>query len=620
MNHWFWQYQRKSEDQPCPAPSDLNEDKSLQNDEATSVKCPSTGSLELDTSSINSEDREEQKSPLAGSTVKSQHSKSKVKPSKFSVFSKMPSFRRGKSMARDGRVSKGEISPRDSQDRGEDLLSHLTQDAGRDPESQQDNSDDEVFYKSEVVNKQIGLQVDTEDEEDEEEVFGHVQGTGDMEGSEMPQIKQSTGSECSNCRRSKSTEGLSFRLRFAQAHKSLSSLFESRSMDKYNECPESEDTRTKLSWKKQKRTKEVDLLRRTLSVPDTDKDGHKAIQRHTDPLSKRGVLRDGVGTSLQDTKSDGRSRRCLSITFIDSSEALPSGSSSPVSPMAPLASQLLSSCSKMPSGSSENLELPMRPMSPKPSSPRSAGQKQRFRYPSSRANTLSLIILGQSVSVSDPPERPRSLKPKVGRQGSLSPLGTSNHLEDSSIDSPSPISTITSTADNEFEPSVSLKVSPGSPRLFSHSTVMKTVKSPPAGSSSLSTTSRISTTLPMRGGFERHCFRDDLWIEEEKKRQRRLRRGEEIEEMRTRLSICALKVFPGMPLRSLSFSHSTPTGLDCLSWRRRMSSPGESVVKILCKRGGRVSILVGECWTWSCQAGGKEEGQRGGIWMELMRI
>lgn len=357
-------------------------------------------------------------------------------------------------MARDGRVSKGEISPRDSQDRGEDLLfslSHLTQDAGRDPESQPDNSDDDVFYKNETENKQPGLQVDTEEEEEEEDVFGHVQGTGDMEGSEMPQLKQSARSECSSCRRSKSTEGLSFRLRFAQAHKSLSSLFESRSMDKYNECPESEDTRTKLSWRKQKRAKEVDLLRRTMSVPDTDKDGNKATQRHTDPLSKRGVLRDGVSASLQDSKSDGRNRRCLSITLIDSSEASPTGDSGPISPMAPLANQLSSSCSKMPPGSSENPELPMRPMSPKPSSPRSAGQKQRFRYPSSRANTLSLIILGQSVSVSDPPERPRSLKPKVGRQGSLSPQSTSSHVEDGSVDSPSPISIITTTTANEFQ-------------------------------------------------------------------------------------------------------------------------------------------------------------------------
>lgn len=439
-----------SEDQECTAPSDLNEDKPLQTDEATSMKCSSTGSLDLDRSSINSEDQEEPQSPLSGHTAKSQQAKGKVKPSKFSVFSKMPSFRRGKSMARDGRVSKGEISPRDSQDRPEDLLlyrSQLIQDAGRDQDSQLDNSDDDVFYKSEAGNKLPELQVDTEEEED---IFGHVQGIGDTEGLEMPQLT-STGSECSSYRRSKSTEGLSFRLRFAQAHKSLSSFFESRSMDKCNECPESEDTRTKLSWRKQKRAKEVDLLRRTMSVPDTDKDGNKAMQRHTDPLSKRGVLRDGVSTFLQDNKSDGHNRRCLSITFIDSLEASPSGNSGPVSPVAPLASQLSLPCSPGPPGSIETQESPMRPMSPKPSSPKSAGHKQRFRYPSSRANTLSLIILGQSVSLSDPPEKPRSLKPKVGRQGSLSPLGTSSHMEDGNIDSPSPSSLITSMTYNEFE-------------------------------------------------------------------------------------------------------------------------------------------------------------------------
>ncbi|XP_053350353.1 rho guanine nucleotide exchange factor 4-like isoform X1 [Clarias gariepinus] len=565
------------EDQPSCTHSDLNEDKSPQNDETTSTQCPSRGSLDLDTSSINSDDQEEQRT-LAGPSVKSR----KVKPSKFSVFSKMSSFRLGKSTTREGRVSKGEISPRDSQDRGEDLhfyRSHLTQDAGRDAEreSQPDNSDDEVFYKSEAGNKQAGLQVDTEEEED-----GHVQGTGDVEDSEMPQLKQNTGGECASCRRSKSTEGLSFRLRFAQAHKSLSSLFESRSMDKYSECPESEDTRTKLSWKKQKRIKEVDPLRRTMSVPETD--GNKATQRHTDPLSKRGILRDGVSASLQDGRSDGRTRRCLSITFIDSSEASPNGDSGPLTPMAPLASQLSSSCSKMPAGPNENSESPMRPMSPKPSSPRSAGQKQRFRYPSSRANTLSLIVLSQSVSVSDPPERPRSLKPKVGRQGSLSPLGTSSHLEDGSIDSPSPININTSVTQNEFEPSVWMKESPGSPCPSSHTTVMKAVNTSPSGSSGLGPGCEpsISATVPTQAGWERHCFRDDLWIEEEKKRQRRMTRAapkrrihplEELEEVRGRLPLCALKVFSGMPLRSLSFSHSTPIGLDCLDWGRRMSSP-----------------------------------------------
>lgn len=77
------------------------------------------------------------------------------------------------------------------------------------------------------------------------------------------------------------------------------------------------------------------------------------------------------------------------------------------------------------------------------------------------------------------------------------------------------------------QPSISQKVSPGSPHLSSHSTVMKMMNSSPAGSPSPTTRSgsSTSTTLPMKVRLQRHCFRDDLWIEEEKKRQRRLTRA-----------------------------------------------------------------------------------------------
>lgn len=78
------------------------------------------------------------------------------------------------------------------------------------------------------------------------------------------------------------------------------------------------------------------------------------------------------------------------------------------------------------------------------------------------------------------------------------------------------------------QPSILLRASPGSPHPSSHSTVMKMGNSSPAGSSSPRTRSgsSISTvpTLAMQDRLQRHCFRDDLWIEEEKKRQRRLTR------------------------------------------------------------------------------------------------
>lgn len=95
------------------------------------------------------------------------------------------------------------------------------------------------------------------------------------------------------------------------------------------------------------------------------------------------------------------------------------------------------------------------------------------------------------------------------------------------------------------QPSISLKLSPGSPHPSSHSTVLKMVNSSPGGSSSPVTSceSNISMVsgLAKQVRAQRHCFRDDLWIEEEKKRQRRLTRAspkmgahprEEVEEVR----------------------------------------------------------------------------------------
>lgn len=93
------------------------------------------------------------------------------------------------------------------------------------------------------------------------------------------------------------------------------------------------------------------------------------------------------------------------------------------------------------------------------------------------------------------------------------------------------------------QPSVWMKESPGSPCPSSHTTVMKAVNTSPSGSSGLGTGCEpsISATVPTQAGWERHCFRDDLWIEEEKKRQRRMTRAapkrrihplEELEEVR----------------------------------------------------------------------------------------
>ncbi|TKS88096.1 hypothetical protein D9C73_022220 [Collichthys lucidus] len=93
------------------------------------------------------------------------------------------------------------------------------------------------------------------------------------------------------------------------------------------------------------------------------------------------------------------------------------------------------------------------------------------------------------------------------------------------------------------------------------------------------------------GQQRRRKCSDDLWIEEQKKYKRKLarairgsvgqlstllcegmdkaRRGHSVADPRVTLG--PIEAFRGMPLKAHCFSQSTPIGLDCLGWRRRIS-------------------------------------------------
>ncbi|KAM4606540.1 rho guanine nucleotide exchange factor 4-like [Polymixia lowei] len=422
-------------------------------------------------------------------------------------------------------------------------------------------------------------------------------------------------------------------MRFAQAHKSLSSLFESRSMDKENDeqvnmGTEGDAAKAKQSWRKLKKAKEAELLRRTLSVPDGESSRTGSGQhhgdltsslvqdrlsipgsptslralRHTDPLSKRGVPQDSEKETHQGCKSEGQRRKCsLNGLPITSSESGPPSSSddsetppnytSPLSPLSPssmatLTYQHSSSGARSPPVSSEVLaEGPLRPMSPKPNSPRPAAQRRVFRYPQSvRASALSPIILGQSASVeglTDPPERPKTLKPTASPLGlSLSPLDAA----EGSIDSQSHISLYTIGSINELEATqngsrpASQSRTRRAPEARDHATVSTVL-------SGLRSGHRAATGRDGAGSTPRRCS-DDLWIEEEKRRKRKLARAvrgslgqlntllpEDLDKDRTGVTLGPMGAFPGMPLKAHCFSQSTPIGLDCLGWRRRISYP-----------------------------------------------
>ncbi|XP_052339397.1 serine-rich adhesin for platelets isoform X11 [Oncorhynchus keta] len=662
----------------------LPHDRDHASSERRSSPTPTSVSYDFDTTSTNSEETEESILPVSGGNTnlhKPMKSNSKdsqagrSKSSKFSVFAKMPSFRKGKSL----KNAKEEDLPRDSPDLG------LSRDMGGGQVGQggDTSDDDNVFLKGDILSQTVqqpfssGLGGRYETEQEDYSFFPSTPRTRHVrllfkDGPEDTPLTSQPGGLRHNqtgapeglhgYKRSKSSDSLNLRMRFAQAHKSLSSLFESRSMDKENEeeqvnietGSEGEVGRAKQSWRrlKRERAKEAELLRRTLSVPVGDgvkggdgEDGGVRTPRQThsdyasrsasvlsvpgspsslralcltDPITKRG-FQDSHSVAGENTplgcKSEGQRRKGkvppngLSINFSDSgphssddSEAPPTNDSSPLSPMSPaslatLANQLSWSSSRCPGGAYESTassmaatpDTPVRPMSPKPHSPRPAAQHRPFRYPqsaSARASALSLLLMAQSASVeglSDPPEKPKTLKPRAG------PLGSSSlsPLEDSGVDSQSQISLLTPMSINQFETQGGCRPTSqagGEKRLAE-------LKSP--GSGLVTTASALRPPPGHRPNRERdrgprrhRCSSDDLWIEEEKRRKRKLARvvrgslgqlnthcPEDLEKARARASLSTMEEFSGIPLKAHCFSQSTPIGLDCLGWRRRISYP-----------------------------------------------
>ncbi|KAK1885133.1 Rho guanine nucleotide exchange factor 4 [Dissostichus eleginoides] len=581
---------------------------------------------------------------------KSKGSQAGNKSSKFSVFAKMPSFRKSKG-------SKGatgeEITPESSDCGGEGLLS--------DQGPHRENSDDEVFVKGNVLNQTVHQSLSSMHYEMEEEDSGffpsspqtrhvrhvrHVQelagqgSNGEGNGGPSPDNPLLSLAQAPNgqtYKRSKSNDSLNIRMRFAQAHKSLSSLFESRSLDKENEEQATVGTDVDSGLAKQtsrrlKKAREAELLQRAFSVPEGECTSTASGQsceditssplldrlsspgsptspgarHHTDPISKREVPWEASGNETpHGCKSEGQ-RRKLSPNgepttesglplFLDDSAVSQPINTNPVSPLssslATLTQQISPAWTKSHPGVSDSLiKGPLRPMSPKPNSPRPTAQRKIFCYShSARASSACPFLLSQSVSVeglTDPPERPKTLKPSASPVGvSLSPVDAA----EGRIDSQSQISSIGSINELEGTPNS------GRPRSLSRTRRLLEVKSegksevksegtPSVVLSGLKTGCWVGVVRDGGGQQRRRRFLDDLWIEEQKRNKRKLARAirgslgqlhtllsEDMDKTDAGVSLGPIEAFRGMPLKSHCFSQSTPIGLDCLGWRRHIS-------------------------------------------------
>ncbi|KAL1280152.1 hypothetical protein QQF64_014752 [Cirrhinus molitorella] len=451
--------------------------------DAYSVSSFVSQDLDSSTNSEETEDSTQSSSSLRGSSrnKRTQSGKGSV----FSVFSRMPSFRKIK------REHKGnnKVDPelKDSNEDGDEQnevkynrsptrtnsspslyktsisqsTDHLT-----DIKKFVDHSNDDIFEQA------FALNLHNREKYTQSQNSYHQQQHKD---GDALNFRASPMTEGLQQKRSKSTDNLNLRMKLAMAHKSLSSLFESKYPERDNQeqisQSENEEVKTKQSWRKSKRSKEAETCKRTLSVPGTvcDKCVHQSdidcafcapqnrSRLNSSPASQKSLrnmchfdsqsLKSGPQEQSEDsTCLEGGELPCAS--YSDSDQVSVDGFESSAedrsqSPLHPTVFALANQMSPMWTRSLscfETSDTPTRPMSPKPHSPGLGWMHRRsFRYPS-RSVASSLCSLGQGVSTdgfSDPPQRPTSLKPRTAQLTTAHSFDSESLLEDSSSDSQS---------------------------------------------------------------------------------------------------------------------------------------------------------------------------------------
>ncbi|KAK2514396.1 hypothetical protein Q9233_014973 [Columba guinea] len=441
-------------------------------------------------------------------------------------------------------------------------------------------------------------------------------------------------------KRNKTPDGKKFKTRLALAHKSLSSLFESKSPEKENTEQssrvslknEKEKARFRQSaWKAFLKSKEADGLRRpvlaslsptqesatrghvmrTTSVERQDSsNGHTFFKTETgnvsstdtnyldtsvepvDVSSPAGVWRKRIqsydlGIRYSQSSDCDEQQEALSNCLNTSLEEY--WMKSPFSPtdlQSPF-SQSSPSCPQL--SNSDGKDMPCRPMSPKPQSPRSTSQPKSFRYPG-RICATSMISLGNSSAVEsslEAPERPKTLKPRANAAWNLKKCESKQQCQTPPEKRPN----------EKWLPHRKRRLPevPPSPHPIStlESKAWRLTFLAPDEKSKEIPERRRKRPKPLY-----KCFSfDDVWMERNQKRklekETQPERGIQLQHLPedqlkagispSIMSAVALDI---LPLKMHPFSRSTPTGLDCMGWKRRISSPG------LFQESGKTDVYV----------------------------
>ncbi|XP_050989731.1 uncharacterized protein arhgef4 isoform X3 [Labeo rohita] len=597
--------------------------------------------LDSSTNSEETEDNTQSSSSLRGSS-RSKRTQS-GKGSVFSVFSRMPSFRKIKREHKGNNKVDPEIkdSNEDGDERNEVKYNRLptrnksspslyrtsisqSTDQLTDITKFVDHSNDDIFEQA------FALNLRNREKYTQSQNSYHQQQHKDGDA-----LNFRASPEGLQPKRSKSTDNLNLRMKLAMAHKSLSSLFESKYPERDNQeqisQSENEEVKTKQSWRKSRKQKEAELCKRTLSVPGTVCD--KCVyQSHSDcafcspqnrsrlnssPASQKSLrntchsdLKSGPQEQCEDsTCLEGGELPCT--PYSDSDQVSVDGfescaedrSQSPVQPtVSALANQMSPTWTRSLS-CFETTDTPTRPMSPKPHSPGLGWTHRRsFRYPS-RSVASSLCSLGQGVSTdgfSDPPQRPTSLKPRTAQLTTAHSFDSESLLEDSSSDSQSQNSLNSASLINKSE-HVQHSTDPAiqsEERRQQGSVCVLRVKSREQGKAAPRPISDLyGWTLPLQGIREvaldlerknnstetrrRSCsyetltdvenFRKKIPNMQQSLRQLSTPTSQKHKKVRARFSLTSPEQFPSVPLKDHFFSQSTPVGLDFLGWPHRGS-------------------------------------------------
>ncbi|XP_066514294.1 uncharacterized protein [Hoplias malabaricus] len=619
--------------------TDQPEDKNIvipeANGRAQSGNFVTSNSQDLESISINDVEEDSIQS-YAGSNCyvqsptkdKEAKSSSTSKSSRFSMFSRIPSFRKAKRDTNAGYKDEPEtkVSALDEEE-GKEVIFHSSPKHNRAHSSlhraHMSHSTEHLLKYGDHTNNDIfekAFALTWENMEKGGRSKSMPSGKPPKQSSrygDLLNFRSSPMMEAFNQKKSKSSDNLNLRLKLAMA-KSLSSFFEIRSSEKEKEKQQQVQNEDAKPRKKPKVPKERELLKRTFSVP-TSKSTHHSQRDLASSMAQSGRdLQESLEKRLKNSNPLSNKTKPGTEPEMDSDESSVSNGLSPIhldafetvedeeyfhAPVHPtvfaLANQLSPTWARS-LGSFEGLNTPMRPMSPKPQSPGLWTHRKSFCFPSrSVASSLCSLAQGQSLEgLTDFPQRANSFRRRASQLASTQSFDSGYLLEESSSGSQSQTSLVSTDSRNEYEKHINDENRAGIP--LANSCVPRMRRGGRRGPRPVSDICGWASYLKDIGEVisdptnkkkltrtQRRSNSDELLSQlgTNKKVQRikqSLRRSlgqlsafhskeHEKNQMRHSFTSPEQLLPSSSSLRDQFFSQSTPTGLDCLSWPRRVS-------------------------------------------------